>query len=274
MKPPILFFLLLSFPLYAQTQIFGKLTDAATNEALPFVNIGIPEKGVGTVSDQNGLHTLEIPPEFKDQILRFSMIGFSAKEVKISSLDSAHSTLLDVSLIEEPIALKEVVVTDGEWQNIAVGNTTESKLIVAGFTSNKLGNEIAQFIKVKKRRPTLLKSFWLSIAENTIESVILRLNIYDEHQGYPAENLLDEPIYIKLPNDPQTIRIDLSSYDIYLESNFFISIEWIEDLEVEGLWFSAGVLGKSLYARSASQAMWVRKKALSIGMGVEMLQKN
>ena len=53
----------------------------------------------------------------------------------------------------------------------------------------------------------------------------------------------------------------------------FLSIEWIEDLGVEGLWFSAGVFGKSLYARSTSQAQWVKQRALSIGMGVELLQK-
>lgn len=52
-----------------------------------------------------------------------------------------------------------------------------------------------------------------------------------------------------------------------------MSIEWIEDLGVEGLWFSAGVFGKSLYARSASHAQWVKQRALSIGMGVELLQK-
>lgn len=52
-----------------------------------------------------------------------------------------------------------------------------------------------------------------------------------------------------------------------------MSIEWIEDLGVEELWFSAGVFGKSHYARSASHAHWVKQRALWIGMGVELLQK-
>ena len=144
----------------------------------------------------------------------------------------------------------------------------------AGFTSNQLGNEIAQFVRVKKNRPTLLKKFWLSIAENAIEDVILRLNVYTEDEGFPAENILTEPIYISLPNEAETIIVDLTPYDIYVEENFFFSIEWIEDLGVDNLWFSAGVFGKSVYARSASQSKWVRQKALSIGMGVELIQKN
>ena len=52
-----------------------------------------------------------------------------------------------------------------------------------------------------------------------------------------------------------------------------MTIEWIEDLDVEGLWFSDGVFGKSLFARSASHTQWVKQQALSIGMGVELLQK-
>ena len=154
-----------------------------------------------------------------------------------------------------------------------VGNKTDSKLITTGFTTNKLGNEIAQFVRVKKQRPTLIQGFWLSIAENSIESVILRLNIYLEEEGFPGENVLKEPIYLELPNEPQTITVDLTPFDIYVEDDFFVSIEWIEDLGIEGLWFSAGVFGKSLYARSASHAQWVKQRALSIGMGVELLQK-
>ena len=56
-----------------------------------------------------------------------------------------------------------------------------------------------------------------------------------------------------MPNEPQTITVDLTPYDIYVEDDFFVSIEWIEDLGVEGLWFFAGVFGKS-YMREA-QAM-------------------
>jgi hypothetical protein len=52
-----------------------------------------------------------------------------------------------------------------------------------------------------------------------------------------------------------------------------VSIEWIEDLGVEGLWFSAGVFGKFHYACSASHAQWVKQLTLSKDMEVELLQK-
>ena len=201
------------------------------------------------------------------------MVGFASQNFKIDQLDGSNEKLLNISFQPETTALKEVVVTSGKWEQKAIGNETDSKLITTGFTTNKLGNEIAQFVRVKKKRPTLVQGFWLSIAENTIESVILRLNIYLEEEGFPGENILKEPINLELPNEPQTIEVDLTPYDIFIEDDFFVSLEWIEDLGVEGLWFFAGVFGKSLYARSASHAQWVKQRALSIGMGVEILQK-
>ena len=274
MRPTYLIFLfLLGNILYAQTTIFGKITDAEFDAPLPYVNIGIPGAGIGTVSDEAGYYLLEIPNDKINDSLYFSMVGFASQSFKIDQLDEANEKLLNISFQPEATALKEVVVTSGRWEQKTVGNETDSKLITTGFTSNQLGNEIAQFIRVKKQRPTLVQGFWLSIAENTIESVILRLNIYLEEEGFPGENVLQEPIYLELPNEPQTIAVDLTPYDIYVEDDFFVSIEWIEDLGIEGLWFSAGVFGKSLYARSSSHAQWVKQRALSIGMGVEILQK-
>lgn len=274
MRPTYFIFLFfLGNILYAQTTIFGKITDAEFNEPLPYVNIGIPGAGIGTVSDEVGYYLLEIPNHKINDSLYFSMVGFASQSFKIDQLDGSNEKLLNINFQPEATSLKEVVVTSGRWEKKAVGNETDSKLITTGFTTNQLGNEIAQFVRVKKQRPTLVQGFWLAIAENTIESVILRLNIYLEEEGFPGENVLQEPIYLELPNDPQTITVDLTPYDIYVEDDFFISIEWIEDLGVEGLWFSAGVFGKSLYARSASHAQWVKQRALSIGMGVEILQK-
>lgn len=229
---------------------------------------------MGTVSDENGYYLLDIPSHFIQENLRFSMVGFSKYEVLISSLEGKFNFIHDVNLSTETTALNEVIVTSGTWKTMSEGNKTESKLIVAGFTSNQLGNEIAQFIRVKKNRPTRVQAFWLAVAENNIESVILRLNIYTEKEGFPDENLLKKPIYIHLPNEPQTIKVDLKPFDIYLEDSFFISLEWIEDLGVENLWFSASLFGKQLYARNASQGEWVRQKALGIGMGVELFQKH
>ena len=273
MKPTLFCLLLLCLPIQAQQLVFGQIHDAEFNTPLPYVNIGIPDQGIGTVSDEEGYYQLEIPDHLLNESLLFSMVGFASEERSIASLEQGQEKLLSLKMQPQVTALTEVVVTDAKWELITIGNNKVSKLITAGFTSNNLGNEIAQFVRVKKNRPTLLKKFWLSIAENTIQDVILRFNVYTEVEGFPGENILTEPIYVSLPNAAETIIVDLAPYDIYIEDDFFFSIEWIEDLGSDNLLFSAGVFGKAVYARSASQSKWVRQKALSIGMGVELLQK-
>jgi hypothetical protein len=270
MKNALLLFFLIAPRLFAQLELVGQVNDAELKEALPFVNIGIPGEGIGTVTDQQGYFVLEIPSQFSTAYLQVSMIGFSSQLIAIKDIGE----YITIDLSPEVTALKEVIVTDAGWEFKEVSNKTNSELLTVGFTSNNLGNEIAQFVRVRKNRPTLLKRFWLSVARNDIESVLLRFNVYIEEAGFPGKNILEDPIYIELPNRCEILEIDLSPYDIYVEDDFFISIEWIEDLGVEGLWFSAGVLGKPLYSRSASQDQWKIQKALSIGMGVEIYQQN
>ena len=274
MSPTYFFLFLFEGFLHAQVFVSGLVSAADTGEPLPYVNIGIPNEGIGTVSNEAGYYQLELPEHLQQKTLRFSMVGFSEKEVFISPSEDKHALVYDITLDPETTKLNEVVVTNSSWEKVSVGNKTDSKRIVTGFTSNQLGNEIAQFIRVKKNRPTKLEAFWVTLAENKIENAVLRLNIYSEKEGFPDTNLLKTPIYIELPSDHQTLTLDLKPYAIYVEDDFFVSLEWIEDYGIENLWFSAGLFGKSLYARNASQGEWVRKKALSIGMGVELLQKH
>ena len=79
----LIFFLLLGNILQAQTLVFGKITDAELNETLPFVNIGIPRAGIGTVSDEQGYYLLEIPPDKVNDSIYFSMVGFGFQSFKI-----------------------------------------------------------------------------------------------------------------------------------------------------------------------------------------------
>lgn len=201
------------------------------------------------------------------------MVGYNSYSVFIQQIHNGSVNPNSIVLKPKLIALNEVEVVNGRWKANAVGNKTQSKMIMAGFPSNALGNEMAQFVRIKKNRPTRIVGFWISVADNKIkEPAILRLNIYQEQEGLPATNILSEPIYIELPERPKRLALDLTDYDIYVEDSFFISMEWIKDYGKENLWFSAGLLGKSIYERSTSQGKWKRHKALNIGMGVELLQ--
>ena len=62
--------------LNAQYILQGQVVDAFTKDPLPFVNIGVLKKELGTVSNEDGFFFLEVPDVYATETLRLSMIGF------------------------------------------------------------------------------------------------------------------------------------------------------------------------------------------------------
>ena len=271
-KPLFLFAFLLSFTvLNAQHILQGRIIDAFTKEPLPFVNIGVLKKELGTVSNEDGFFFLEVPDLFAKETLRFSMIGFDERDFQVADLEAILLSNNTLVLAEQTTFLEEVVLTaEKKWDTRVSGNSTTSKLLITGFTSNQLGNEIALFVKVKKT-PAYIDGIQFSVVENIYPEVRFRVNVYSSDYRFPDENILKENIFVTLKQSEGLISVDLKEYDILVDDDIFISLEWIdEDLGSEGLWFSAGVFGKSIYARSTSQAEWKKQRGLSLGMSVTL----
>ena len=270
--PLFLFPFLLSFTaLNAQHILQGRIIDAFTKEPLPFVNIGVLKKELGTVSNEDGFFFLEVPDVYAAETLRFSMIGFDERDFQVADLEAILLSNNTLVLAEQTTFLEEVVLTaEKKWDTRVSGNATTSKLLITGFTSNQLGNEIALFVKVKKT-PAYIEGIQFSVVENIYPEVRFRVNVYSSEYRFPDENILKENIFVTLKQSEGIISVDLKEYDILVDDDIFISLEWIdEDLGSEGLWFSAGVFGKSIYARSTSQAEWKKQRGLSLGMSVTL----
>ena len=57
--------------------LVGQVIDADTEEPLPYVNIGLVNKNIGTVTDEAGYFELEVHENgYAEATLRFSMIGW------------------------------------------------------------------------------------------------------------------------------------------------------------------------------------------------------
>jgi len=81
----LLFTLLLAIVLSAKSQshtIKGRVTDKETKKPIPFVNIGIKEDLIGTVSDMDGMYSLQLKKG--DYTLIFSSIEYEKVTMKIS----------------------------------------------------------------------------------------------------------------------------------------------------------------------------------------------
>ncbi|MGA0896705.1 MAG: carboxypeptidase-like regulatory domain-containing protein [Flavobacteriaceae bacterium] len=253
-----------------QSELIGQVIDQDSKESLPFVNIGFVGKNIGTVSDGSGYFVLEFPENISPEtLLRFSMLGYETKEFSFEEF--LKNNTLTIPLKEEVTTLNEVIVTTkrGSYQTKILGNNTTSKLIYAAFTTNKLGNEMG-FVVRGRKKPMILKQFSISIVENDYGPIRFRLNFYDLNEGLPNKSLIDENIFIETDITSGIVRKDLSPYEIVIDQDFFIAIEWIEDLGPGKLFFSGGFFGSPLIARATSQGTWTKVGSGSVGMNVEV----
>ncbi len=250
--------------IYAQV-IEGTVRDSKTRENLPYVNVGIVGKGVGTVTDNAGAFKITMNGTDADS-LKVSMIGYLPQTFPVSDLKKSIGT---VNVLLEPsiTALKEVKIYNHNFREVILGNTTQSKSTNAGFTSNQLGNEIGEIIKIKKS-PTRLKHFNAAISRPASDSVKLRLNFYSVKDGMPDQILQQQNIFVTVKKGQETISVNLEPYNIIVEDKFFVSLEWIENTHGPGLMFSASLLSSAIISREASQAKWEKVGLAGVGFNV------
>lgn len=92
---------------FGQTSISGTITDAATGDPIPGVNIVVKGRVAGTISASNGTFNLtssDAPPI----TLLFSYVGYRTQEMTTSN---ANTTGLEIKLEEQTILGQEVVIS-------------------------------------------------------------------------------------------------------------------------------------------------------------------
>src|SRR6267142_1827990 len=57
----------------------GSVIEGRTGKPIPFVNIGIVEKNIGTLSDPDGSFELTIPAQYVHDSVIFSSLGFNKR---------------------------------------------------------------------------------------------------------------------------------------------------------------------------------------------------
>ncbi len=86
-----------------QLKISGKVTDATTNEPLIGVSIVVEGTRIGTVADNDGAYTIEVPNS--GVTLVFSFVGYITQNIQYTG-----QTTLDVQLSPDILDLEEIVV--------------------------------------------------------------------------------------------------------------------------------------------------------------------
>lgn len=239
----------------------GKVLDEVTHTQLAFANIGIVGKDIGTVSDESGSFELTIvPSKNMGDTLRFSAIGYCNTDLVITQ-EMNFSDHVFLSPCAALLPEVEVVATNFKKEK-TLGHTATSKKIVFYFMSNKLGTELATKIEVKKG-PVSVVNAHFNIAENRFGEVLFRVNIYDfdPKTQLPGKKILSEELIAKTSKNSETLTVDLRPYNIIVERDFVLSLEWIKALNggkiTEDLKFCAALTTKeNVFIKKASQSAW------------------
>lgn len=245
----------------AQT-IVGTVTTGSGQQVVPFVNIGLPARGLGTVADEQGHYRLAYNPAFAADTVRVSSIGFEPRQLTFAALLAAP----DIRLTPAPVALAGVSVqaTNRKLHTHELGLAKPSSQVRLNMASNQLGNELGTLVRLK-RRPALLQSVHMVILQNEAGPLTFRLNIYrlDSHGRPTTEKLVNHDVLVTAMPQAGILTADLSADHLLLTEDFLLAVEWVKgsgditpDLR-KRLYFGGGLAPKStLYMRRASQASW------------------
>lgn len=87
--------------------IRGQIFDGLTKKPLPFVSVGIAEKGIGTVSNYDGIFNVKIPANSSGAVITISHLGYRNQQIPVQAF-SEHK--VDIFLETEYISIQEVII--------------------------------------------------------------------------------------------------------------------------------------------------------------------
>lgn len=221
------FFLIINHS-FGQVKCSAKLIDKDSKTAIAYVNIGILNTTLGTVSNEEGQFELNAPS--KNDSLMFSSIGY---ENLILSIDKI---LQKDSIFLQPIAyeFEQVELTSFNFdKEVILGERNENgRGKSVGFGNAQLGTELGALIKIEKE--TLIKSVHFVLNHAKGDSLLLRINIYDYKDKKIGEKVVKRNIIIKDKQRKGTYSIDLSAYEIILKNDVLLSVEWLRNFDETG----------------------------------------
>jgi hypothetical protein len=239
----------------------GQVVDIQNSGPLAYVNIGIANKNMGTVSGADGQFKLQLNEKQLGDTVSFSFIGYESLRIPVQMLLELR---IPVVMTQKSFQLQEIVVKNRRYKERFFGHFTEGKVAQAGFNENVLGKECGVLMRTKKT--TLLEEVQINFGTCTYDSVYFRLNFYQINEQGVYEPLLTAPQYYAFSKAEllQTLAIDIRDLGIQVQGKFMVSVEYYRDLGPGKLFFKCKLNGSSLI-RSTSLASWIE---VPLGMSI------
>lgn len=262
-----------TFSISQEREIKGIITDSLKNP-IQYVNVGILNKPVGTVTNENGEFYLNIDNSYISDTLKVSCLGFKSQELQIKNLLNNKSKI-HISLSNYTEKLNEIIINSNNLKTYTEGKEktkTKNKVFFAipSMKNLNLGSEIGRKFSLGTKKPSLLKEFKFFLKENNFESVLFRLNFYTIENNKPSKKINNTNILISADNQlTDWITVDLTDYGIKTQEDIIITVEWIKASE-KGDKLSLPILIPSFssthYYKYLTHAKWKKYGSISTAM--------
>ena len=256
MKFLIIFFLIGNNLLLLGQTISGTVFEMDGDVPIEYVSIGIIGKNVGAVSDQNGRYILQINPEYHNDTLRFSYIGYRSYSVKVS--DFINRNNWNVSLEKRDYELTELLIRPRNVRQRRLG-ITAGKIMSTSFCylSNSGGGHETGIL-INNNKTVFVKEVNINVADFDCDTAFFRINFYKPIENQQFDNVLSNPIYHSITKQDiknGKITIDLRQHNLVIEHDFLVTYEHL-DLQGAIICFCANPFRES-YRRRVSFGTWV-----------------
>ena len=257
MKKIILVYFVLFVQLTANGQIIkGKITDENQNP-LAYTNIGIVGLNRGTVSNNKGIYEIDISGIENDKIMRISSVGYESVQYKIGDLIAHQTTTLNIELKKKVFLLSEVVVNSKKVEIIFLGSKKKGKFEWQ-WSEAIQGAEIGALFKTDY--PVVLERFNFFVKKNFCDSIYYRIRIYDGSNEFPTELINNEDIRFMSSLKSGWESVDLSDFNIKVNSNFIITLETLDSWTTKKKRMAYLSVRKEYgpsYSKNSSMAAWI-----------------
>lgn len=259
----------------AQTIIEGQVS-TSEGAGIEYVNIGIVNSSIGTVSDQNGHFRLDLnaPADAKD-ILRFSAIGFESVTLPLAQATGQNH--LQIVLPAKAYTLQPIVVKPINAELKTLGNTSETSFVknnlaISNQPNMNLGAAVGRRFGFRKKHPHVLKEMNLYIAGSNYDTVLLRVNFYTIKSGKPHELINTQNITKELISFRKGwMSVNLEPYNLVVQESIIAAVEWIGASERGNRLFlnmNMGAVGATHYYKFGAQNKWKKFASMSTSMNL------
>ena len=246
-----------AFTTHAQ-ELTGVIKDK-NQKGVPYVNIGIPSKAFGIITDDNGNFKLKITSEKETDTLQITSIGYYPLVMSVADFKKTCLENSPITITEEIYQLATTVVRPDIYETKVLGTTSVADLECVnlsglrqkdtasirrykekGISEKSAGIEIGNKISIKKGQETFIDKIQFKACLGENDTAIFRINIYSEGKTVKrvltpigmvkvinSNNELKEPIIIKSIGKTQVHDIDVSKQNIQVTDDFIIALECI-----------------------------------------------